>query len=169
MGAALSATLLGVGLYTEAFEGTIYLLRLAIKDHKEHGSAVVSSVRDFVLDSRTNAGKTIDECKNALLSAAVLSEEDVSFLHQARATRNKIVHDALRRLFLGPDLPEVREDIERLISIAMKIEDWQRLTWAPTPPDKARIAIAFSGLLDSSLRVSLALAKRQLGNRAAAR
>ena len=168
VGAALAGTLLGVGLYVEAFEGVVFVLRLAVQDHRKVGNSQVRGVPDDLLDPRTSAAKTIAGCRVSLVAASVLTEAEFSFLQEARIRRNTIVHDALRRAFLGPDLVEVRTDVERLITVARRLEAWQRTAWPAPPPGEARTAIAFSELLQSSLAVSLTLADAQLSNRASA-
>lgn len=162
---ALVSSSLAVGLYSAAFESVVRLARIAVLEAIEQGhDDNVETIRAF--EKARTAAQAIDFCKSYLLQSSTFTADDIVFLHKARKYRNTLVHAAIERLFTSPRLRDVTGDIGRMIMLANAIELWQRSHWVETP-GYARVAIMFSGVLQSGLDVAVSLATKHLGEECA--
>ena len=151
IGSAMGSSLLAVGLYAATFESVIRLIRVAVVEFSENHDVDEKHISQLRTGS---AASVIKSCRRYLVQTATATEDDINFLDGARSYRNRLVHEAIERAFVGPSIADVLPEINRMIEIAHSIEEWQRAFWPAPPEGTVRCAIMYSGLLQSCVRVA---------------
>ena len=158
----MASCLLAVGLYTSVFETVIVMMKVAINDYlvNSEPEGHLGKLKGLV---QTNTSyQAINYCAPLLVGHRVVTRADIKFLHKARKRRNELAHDAARRVLVSPRLSEVLFNIDRMIDIASRLEEWQRSHWKEPSENVAILAISLSGILQSSRMVAVELAKDTL-------
>ena len=118
----IGQSLIGIGLYTVAFESLVLTIKDQIQGHLMTNDP--KSLKKFNASLAT-ANNTLKFCEPRRLSAGVLSSDEMAALVRIRQRRNKMAHEGYNDTFTL-SIDDVTDDIRTMFLIARKVENWRQ-------------------------------------------
>ncbi|OXI42453.1 hypothetical protein [Burkholderia aenigmatica] len=134
----IGQNLIAIGLFTVAFESMVLTIRAQAYGYFCKNDPTSLSAFDKACDT---ADKTIKFCAPVMRKARLVDEVEIDALARVRQRRNKMAHEGYNHMFTLK-VKDVAEDVELMLKISAKVEQWRQLIPEPLPDGRVPFSVS---------------------------